>query len=88
VKGQGVLRVQLGKLDDREAKWLQLDVPLPGDLNQTTELTVRFTNTALTVFNAKGEVVGNTAITDPFTHLMLIAPTQATLLALPRPRFQ
>ncbi len=87
-KGQGKLTIQLGKLGDRETKWLAVDIELPKNLEESLALSISYSATLLTITGPKGELLGKEDIKDAFTHLMIIASSQATLLSSPKPQFK
>ncbi len=84
VKGTGVLRIQLGRLSDKDAKWLQLDVELPKNALEVMPLTVRWTDKGIAVYDAKGNEKVSAAIAERYTHLMILALNQATLVNAPK----
>jgi len=83
IKGTGMLRVQLGGPNDRSGQWI--DVPLGA---VATPYKVSWVKNMLLVTDGAGNELGSIALTGKYTHLMLIALKEATLLSTPRLTYQ
>jgi hypothetical protein len=83
VKGTGMLRIQLGNPNDRSGQWI--DVPLGA---VATPHKVSWVKNMLLVTDGAGNELGSIALTGKYTHLMIIALKEATLLSTPRLTYQ
>ncbi len=83
IKGTGMLRVQLGSPNDRSGQWI--DVPLGA---VAAPFKVSWVKNMLLVTDGAGNELGTVALTGKYTHLMLIALKEATLLSTPRLNYQ
>lgn len=83
IKGTGMLRIQLGSPTDRSGQWI--DVPLGA---VPAPFKVSWLKNMLLVTDAAGNELGSVALTGKYTHLMLIALKEATLLSTPRLTYQ
>jgi hypothetical protein len=83
VKGDGMLRIQIGNPNDRSGTWL--DVPV-GVVPMQYKISIA--GGKLTISDSSGKEVASQKLTGKHTHLMLIAMKEATLLATPRLIFQ
>jgi hypothetical protein len=82
-KGNGLLRIQLGSPNDRSGQWI--DVPL-GAVPMVYK--VSWIKNILLVSDAAGNELGTAALNGKYTHLMIIALKDATLLSTPRLTYQ
>jgi hypothetical protein len=82
-KGTGMLRIQLGSPNDRSGQWIDLPVgAVPA------QMKVSWVKNMLLVTDAAGNELGSVALTAKYTHLMIIALKEATLLTTPRLTYQ
>jgi serine/threonine protein kinase len=83
IKGSGMLRIQLGSPTDRSGQWI--DVPLGA---VPAPFKVSWVKNMLLVTDGAGNELGSVALNGKYTHLMLIALKEATLLSTPRLTYQ
>jgi mutual gliding-motility protein MglA len=88
VKGIGSLRIQLGRQSEKDSKWVTLDVDLPKFPQEIKALSVRWSDKAISVYDGKGAEIASQALSERFTHLMITATNQATLIGTPRIEFK
>jgi hypothetical protein len=83
VKGSGMLRIQLGSPNDRSGQWVDLPIgAVPA------QMKVSWVKNMLLVSDGAGNELGSVALTAKYTHLMIIALKEATLLTTPRLTYQ
>ena len=85
VKGSGMLRIQLSPNPNDRGVGQWLDLPLGA---VATVYKVSWLKNMLLVSDAAGNELGSVALTAKYTHLMIIALKEATLLSTPRLTYQ
>ncbi|MBA3708117.1 MAG: protein kinase [Planctomycetes bacterium] len=88
VKGIGSLRIQLGRQSEKDSKWVTLTIDLPKVPQEVKALSVRWTDKAISVYDGKGIELATQPIAERYTHLMISATNQATLIGTPRIEFK
>jgi mutual gliding-motility protein MglA len=83
VKGEGMLRLQLGSPTDRSGQWIDVPIGAVPVAYQVTWLPEK-----MLIKDAAGNEVGNVKLIGKHTHFMIIALKDATLLTTPRLNYQ